>query len=76
MIGSALAGGLAMASRVETQAAHGGIFVAPTSNKIGLWFLYLAIGSIVTAVIYAVIKKTPSEEDVVEEEVVDLDIDL
>ena len=76
MIGSALAGGLAMASRVETQAAHGGIFVAPTSNKIGLWFLYLAIGSIVTAVIYAVIKKTPSEEDVAEEEVVDLDIDL
>jgi PTS system fructose-specific IIC component len=76
MIGSALAGGLAMASRVETQAAHGGIFVAPTSNKIGLWFLYLAIGSIVTAVIYAVIKKVPSEEDLVEEEVVDLDIDL
>ena len=76
MIGSALAGGLAMASRVETQAAHGGIFVAPTSNKIGLWFLYLLIGSLVTAVIYAVIKKVPTEEDLVEEEVVDLDIDL
>jgi len=76
MIGSAIASGLAMALHVETQAAHGGVFVAPTSNKIGLWFLCLAIGSVITGVIYAVIKKTPSEEDTKEEEVVDLDIDL
>ena len=76
MIGSAIASGLAMALHVETQAAHGGVFVAATSNKIGLWFLCLAIGSVITGVIYAVIKKTPSEEDTKEEEVVDLDIDL
>jgi len=76
MIGSAVAGGLAMSSMVTTNAAHGGVFVAPTSNKIGLWFLYLALGSVITGVLYAVMKKTPSEEDVQEEEVVDLDIDL
>ena len=76
MIGSALAGGLAMASRVTTEAAHGGVFVAPTSNNIALWFLYLVIGSVITGVVYAIIKKTPSEEDTVEEEVVDLDIDI
>ena len=76
MIGSAIASGLAMASHVETQAAHGGIFVAPTSNKIGMWFLCLALGSVITGVIYALIKKTPSEEDTQEEEVVDLDIDI
>ncbi len=76
MLGSAVAGGLAMASRVTTEAAHGGVFVAPTSNNVALWFLYLIIGSVITGVVYAVIKKTPSEEDTVEEEVVDLDIDI
>ena len=76
MIGSAVASGLAMAMHVETQAAHGGVFVAPTSNKIGLWFLCLALGSVITGVLYAIIKKTPSEEDTQEEEVVDLDIDI
>ena len=76
MLGSAVAGGLAMASRVTTEAAHGGVFVAPTSNNIALWFLYLVIGSVITGVVYAIIKKTPSEEDTVEEEVVDLDIDI
>ena len=76
MLGSAVAGGLAMATGVRTNAAHGGVFVAPTSNKIGLWFLYLLVGTVITGVCYALIKKTPSPEDTQEEEVVDLDIDL
>ncbi len=76
MIGSAIASGLAMAWGVGTPASHGGILVAPLSNKLGLWILACVIGSVITGVIYAFIKKMPSEEDTVEEEVVDLDIDL
>lgn len=76
MIGSAIASGLAMAWGVNTPAAHGGIFVAPLSNKIGLWLLACAIGSVITGVLYAVIKKKPEEEEVKEEEIVDLDIEV
>lgn len=76
MIGSAIASGLAMAWGVNTPASHGGILVAPLSNNIALWLLAMVIGSVITAVIYAVIKKAPSEEAVNEEEVVDLDIDF
>jgi PTS system fructose-specific IIC component len=76
MVGSAIASGLAMVWGVGTPASHGGILVAPLSNKLGLWLLALVIGSVVTGVLYAVLKKTPSEEDTAEEEVVELDIDL
>ncbi len=76
MIGSAIASGLAMTWGVVTPAAHGGILVAPLSTNIGMWVLACAIGSVITGVLYAVIKKTPSEEDNKEEEIVDLDIDL
>ena len=76
MIGSAVAGGLAMAWGVNTPAAHGGIFVAPLSNKIGLWLLACVIGSVITGVLYALVKKVPSEEDTKEEEVVELDIEV
>lgn len=76
MIGSAIASGLAMAWSVNTPAAHGGVFVAPLSNNIGLWLLACAIGSVITGVLYAVVKKAPSEEDLKEEEIVDLDIEI
>ena len=76
MVGSAIASGLAMVWGVGTPASHGGILVAPLSNKLGLWLLALVIGSVITGVLYAVLKKTPSEEDTAEEEVVELDIDL
>lgn len=75
MIGSAVASGLAMAWNVGTPASHGGILVAPLSTNIGLWILACAIGSVITGVLYAVLKKGPSEEDK-EEEVKDLDIDF
>ncbi len=76
MVGSAVASGLAMAWKIGTPAAHGGIFVAPLSNNLGLWVVALLIGSAITGVLYAVLKKTPSADDVKEEEIVDLDIDL
>lgn len=76
MIGSAIASGLAMAWGINTPAIHGGIFVAPLSNKIGLWLLACVIGSVITGVLYAVVKKVPSEEDNKEEEIVELDIEV
>lgn len=76
MAGSAVAGGLAMAWNVGTQAAHGGILVAPLSNNVGLWLLACAIGSVITGVSYAIVKKAPDPEDNKEEEIVELDIDL
>ena len=76
MIGSAIASGLAMAWGINTPAAHGGIFVAPLSNKLGLWILACVIGSVITGVLYAVLKKMPSEDDNKEEEIVELDIEV
>ena len=76
MIGSAVASGLAMAWGINTPAAHGGIFVAPLSNKLGLWILACVIGSVITGVLYAVLKKMPSEDDNKEEEIVELDIEV
>lgn len=76
MIGSAVASGLAMAWSVNTPASHGGIFVAALSNNLGLWLLACAIGSVITGVLYAIVKKTPSEQDSAEEEIVDLDIEI
>ncbi len=76
MLGSAIASGLAMAWSVNTPAAHGGILVAPLSSNMPLWLLACAIGTVITGVLYAVLKRVPSEEDVKEEEIVDLDIDI
>lgn len=75
MIGSALAGGIAMAAAVATPAAHGGIFVMPLSSSPLMWMVALIAGSVATGVIYAIIKK-PSTEETVEEEIVDLDIEF
>lgn len=74
MLGSGIAGGLAVAMGVESVAGHGGIFVFPMMVN-PLWaVIALVVGSVVTGVVYALIKK-PGEE-VTEEEIVDLDIDL
>jgi len=76
MIGSAIASGLAMAWSVNTPASHGGILVAPLSSNVVMWLLACAIGSIITGVLYAFFKRKPSDEDVHEEEIVELDIDI
>ena len=75
MVGSAIASGLAMAWAINTPAAHGGILVAPLSNNLGMWIVALAVGSLITGVLYAIFKQVPKEEEK-EEEITDLDIDL
>ena len=57
MIGGAVTGGLCMVTALESPAVHGGAFViAMTSNPllfIGLWLL----GSCITGVLYAILKR-------------------
>lgn len=62
--GAALTGGLGMIFNTESPAVHGGIFVIPMmTNPLGFVGAWL-IGSVVTGLIYAVIKKplAPEEE--------------
>lgn len=76
MIGSAIASGIAMMF-CKTQAAHGGVFVLPVTENWPMFLVALAIGSIITAVIYAFIKKPLDETEVKEEEITDnLDINI
>lgn len=76
MIGSGIAGGLAMMLTIGTPAAHGGIFVMPMSTNPLMWVVCLAVGSVITGVLYAIVKKPSDEGEAVEEEIVDLDINL
>ena len=62
--GSAIAGGLSMYLNVESPALHGGIFVVPMMNKPLLFLLCLGIGSVITGVIYALLKKPIVEETI------------
>lgn len=74
MLGSAVAGGLSVMWGVESVAGHGGIFVVPQMTNPLYFLIALAIGSVVTAVLYALIKKPVDESK--EEEIIDLDIDI
>ena len=76
MLGSATAGGLAVMWGCESVAGHGGIFVVPQIVNPFMFLLALAIGSVVTAVIYAILKKPNTELDNKEEEIVDIDLDI
>lgn len=77
MVGSAIAGGLSVMWGVESVAGHGGIFVVPQMTN-PVWFMVaLAIGSIVTAVMYAVLKRPVDESNFErEEEIIDIDIEI
>jgi len=77
MLGSAVAGAIAVAMGCESMAGHGGIFVVPMMKN-PIWFLIaLAIGSLVTGVVYAAWKRPESEDsEEIEEEEVDLDIQI
>ncbi len=60
-IGAAVAGALSMAFKCTLMAPHGGIFVFPV---VGNWFMYLVallIGSLVTMLLLAVLKKPIKE---------------
>lgn len=56
-LGSAVAGALSMAFGCTLMAPHGGIFVFPVVGNWVLYFLALAIGSIITMFMLALLKK-------------------
>ena len=61
IIGSALAGALSMAFNCGLRAPHGGIFVLPTITNPLMYFVALAVGSIVGAVLLGILKKPLDE---------------
>ena len=76
MAGSAVAGAIAGGMGCESVAGHGGIFVVPMMKN-PVWFLIaLIIGSAVTGVIYALIKKPSDDETAGQEENIDIDLDI
>ncbi|HCW73116.1 MAG TPA: PTS fructose transporter subunit IIC [Clostridiaceae bacterium] len=75
MVGSAVAGGLVMMWGVESMAVHGGIFVVPAMENPLYFIIALVIGTVVTGVLYAVLKRESSDE-MKEEEIEDVDINI
>ena len=74
MLGSSIAGGLVMLWGVTSQAVHGGIFVVPAmENPLG-FLAALVIGTVVTGVVYAFLRR--ENMVIAEEEIVDLDVDI
>ena len=62
MIGSAVAGALSMVMGAELRVPHGGVFVLLIPNAITsplLYLLAIAAGSLLTGVLYAVLKPKP-----------------
>lgn len=57
VIGAALSGALSMTFGCALRAPHGGIFVFPVVDHALLYFVALAIGSVVGAVILSLLKK-------------------
>ncbi|MEC0180767.1 fructose-specific PTS transporter subunit EIIC [Paenibacillus peoriae] len=58
IVGSAIAGGLTQLWQINLPAPHGGIFVAALANHALLFLLAVAIGSVVSALILGLWKKT------------------
>ena len=56
-IGSSIAGGLSMFFRCTLMAPHGGIFVFPVVGGWAMYLLALAVGSVVTMLLLALLKK-------------------
>ena len=61
VIGSAIAGGLAMLFGVQLPAPHGGIFVFPVVTNPVMYLVAIVIGSLVTAALLGFIKKPVTE---------------
>lgn len=61
VIGGAVAGGLSMSFGIELPAPHGGLFVVPLVSNPLLYLVAIAAGSVVTGVLYAVIKQKKAE---------------
>jgi PTS system fructose-specific IIC component len=58
IVGSAIAGGLTQLWKINLPAPHGGIFVAALANHALLFLLAVAIGSVISALILGLWKKT------------------
>ncbi len=56
VLGGASAGAISMSLGITLQAPHGGLFVVPFVSEPLMYLAAIAIGSVVTGVIYAVIK--------------------
>ncbi|MCM1180314.1 MAG: fructose-specific PTS transporter subunit EIIC [Clostridium sp.] len=61
IVGSAASGGLSMAFNCTLMAPHGGIFVFPVVGNAIFYLLSLVIGTVVSAVLLGVLKKTVEE---------------
>lgn len=61
-IGSAVAGGLSMFFGCTLPAPHGGIFVIPVVHNWPMYLLALAIGSAVSTLLLALLKKPVGED--------------
>ncbi len=62
-IGSAIGGGLCMVWGTEAPVVHGGMLTVPLFTNPGMFCLALAIGSVITGVVLAIIKKPVTEAD-------------
>ncbi|RIY32655.1 PTS fructose transporter subunit EIIBC [Psittacicella melopsittaci] len=61
-LGGAIAGAISMLAGVQLNAPHGGVLVAFTVNHVLTYFVAIAVGSIVTGVLYAILKAAPKAE--------------
>jgi PTS system fructose-specific IIC component len=61
IVGSALAGAISMAANCTLMAPHGGIFVFPVVGNVAMYLVALIAGSIASAVLLGVTKKTVVE---------------
>ncbi|AHG73038.1 FruA protein [Mannheimia sp. USDA-ARS-USMARC-1261] len=57
ILGGATAGAISMALGITLQAPHGGLFVIPFVSRPLMYLAAIAIGSVVTGVVYATIKQ-------------------
>ena len=57
IVGAAVAGALSMAFECTLRAPHGGIFVVPTIGNPLMYLLAILVGSVVTALLLAILKK-------------------
>lgn len=62
-IGSAIGGGLCMVWGTEAPVVHGGMLTVPLFTNPDMFCLALAIGSVITGVVLAIIKKPVTEAD-------------
>lgn len=60
IVGSALTGALVGATGIQLLAPHGGIFVVLLVSKPILYLLFIALGSVVSGILFGLLKKEPT----------------